>query len=171
MDISQKIIETIQKDYERETSGICLFEIMVETFKSFEGKPITKRLATALQKKLPDHTIYYEHLYGMYHIRIWGNGTPYDQRAGFLLGYDNASAYREGKDHEQHSGFRDYSACYGWAAKDRNQQRETLLADKKRIAHLAKVISDYLSAKKALDEIDNFTTPSWYSILKTFEIS
>ena len=171
METLKKVIETIRKDQRRESEGIAIFDLMVETFKPFEGKQITKRLATALQKVLPDDTIYFERQYGMYHIRIWGNGTPYDQRRSFLLGYDTKPVYHEGEYHKKHSGFRDFSCCYGYAAIERNQQRETLLADEQRLQKIAKVINDYQAAKKALEGIDNFTTPSWYSILKEFGLS
>lgn len=53
----------------------------------FDGQKITKRIATALSKELPDYTVYYDTNHGMYDLVIWGNGIPYDNRISIYLGY------------------------------------------------------------------------------------
>jgi hypothetical protein len=83
----------------------------------FDGKKITKRIATAVAQALPDWTVYYDTNYGMKHLKMWQHNMRDDQ-ISFLLGYDSG----DGLFH--YANFRtEYNACYYGAAQDRNAHR------------------------------------------------
>lgn len=175
METTETIRKTIEDNIKREQRGTAIFDVMVETFKPFEGKPITKRLATALEKAMPNHTIYYEKEFGMFHIRIWGNGIEYKDRLSFLIGYDSNPYYTEGKYETGNAsncgtGFRAHSCCYGEAAKDRIKQAKAFLNNGPAMEKLYSTIRDYIAAKTALDKIDYASTPCYYSIMRAVGI-
>ena len=86
-----KTWENIQKKIQDQQENYRLWKIVESVLTRFEGQKITKRIETALKKELPEYTIYYVLEYGMYHVRIWGNGIQYDQRKGYLIGYSTNS--------------------------------------------------------------------------------
>ena len=63
----------------------------LEVIKTFEGKQITKRIGTAVQKALPDFTVYYGKPYGWYEVKIWGNGIEFGSGVSLLLAYREKS--------------------------------------------------------------------------------
>lgn len=175
METEQIIRKAIQDNINRETIGTAIFDIMVETFKPFEGKPISKRLATALQKAMPEHTIHYEKEFGMYHIKIWGCGIHYNDRMSFLIGYETSPYYSEGSyDSTSASncgtGFQSHSCCYGAAAKERIKQAKAFLRNTTALSILSDTINHYTAAKAALDKIDYASTPCYYSIMRAVGI-
>lgn len=164
MNTKETIKETIEADIAREQIGIDLFNQLVEIFKPFEGKKISKRLATAIEKALPDYTVSYSTDYGHYSIRIWGNGIDFNERYDFLIGYESNPYYNEGPHEESHSGFRDFSGRYGFHAEERNVKRKAYLEDDSELSYLSNAIEDYKEAVGKLNSISNFDFPSWHSV-------
>lgn len=167
MNTKETIKEAIEVDIAREQIGIELFNQLVEIFKPFEGKKISRRLATAIEKALPEHTVSYNTDYGHYNIRIWGNGIDFNERYDFLIGYDNNPYYREGTHEENHSGFRDFSGYYGFHAEERNKKRKEYLENDSDLSYISEAIEDYKEAVGKLNSISNFDFPSWYSVVET----
>lgn len=65
-----------------------IYNVVLEVLKPFDGKQISKRIATAIQKALPKNTVYYsakEHSW--VEVSIWGNDLPYDNAVRINLGY------------------------------------------------------------------------------------
>lgn len=60
---------------------------MLDALRPFEGKQITKRLATAVQKALPEYTVYYDAEYSWIKLKIWGNGLEYNSNVDVILTY------------------------------------------------------------------------------------
>lgn len=65
-----------------------IWKIIQSVCTTQEGKGITKRIEKLLQKELPDYIVQYENRYGMFHVHVWGNRSSYDNRRGYLLGYE-----------------------------------------------------------------------------------
>lgn len=61
---------------------------VLRVLEAYEGKQITKRLATAVEKALPDRVVHYSTDFGMYHIKIWGDGLKYGEGVDMLIGYN-----------------------------------------------------------------------------------
>jgi len=65
----------LQRRLELYTKQLRLWKVVVEALKPFDGKKITKRMATAVEKELNKtgeefNWVYYSTEYGMYHIKI-----------------------------------------------------------------------------------------------------
>ena len=82
-EVRAKVIERIASAERHHEFYLAMLDIV----KRFEGKQITKRIANALQEKLPDYTIFYDADFSMYHIHIGGNGIEWGNRPSILLGY------------------------------------------------------------------------------------
>jgi len=68
---------------------LTLVNALLEVLKVFEGKPISKRIATACEKHpaFEGYQVYYNPQYGMYHIKAWKGSMDYCFDA--LIGYDS----------------------------------------------------------------------------------
>jgi len=88
-----KTWEGIQKKIQDQQENYRLWKIVESVLTRFEGQKITKRIETALQKELPEYTIYYGTEFGLYNIYIWGNGIPYNNRKGYLIGWVSTSQF------------------------------------------------------------------------------
>jgi hypothetical protein len=84
---ANKIFENIQKEIGKERFNFDLWKKVEAILKKFDGKQINKRIEIALKVALPDNAIYYDNNYGMFHVRIWGNGIDYNDSKSYLLGY------------------------------------------------------------------------------------
>ena len=73
-----KIKDAIEADLKGEEESIAMFEELSKLFERYEGKRITKRMATAIEKEHPDWTVYYKPDYGTYQINIWGGDSGRD---------------------------------------------------------------------------------------------
>lgn len=167
----ETIKDTIQRDIDRELKGLAYFNKLVEVFKPFEGKKITKRMETAVKTIFPDRVVYLDKSFGMFHLQIWGGDIKMEKRLSFLIGHDSDPIYHEGDAGKDYSGFRYYSICYGAAAIERNEKRRIFLKDTKQIKKLAKVFNDYKKALKELEDYDNYDLPSWYAIQKALKVT
>jgi hypothetical protein len=72
--------------------------IAIDAMKPQDGKPMSKRLATAVSKVLPEFIVNFDRRYGMYYLAIWakasGHFLGYENRIDLHLGYDTDSTYR-----------------------------------------------------------------------------
>ena len=86
---AQEIYNHIQERINDAERTYQLWKVVQSCCNKFEGKVFSKRIETMLKKELPDYTIYYEHSYGMFMLKIWGSWIKYDSRKQFYLGYDH----------------------------------------------------------------------------------
>lgn len=85
------VLEEVESRIKRMERDLFLVNKLQEVAKKHDGRKITKRIETDLSK-LPGmeaYAIFYVKEHGMYHIRIWGDGVPYDERFSSLLGYES----------------------------------------------------------------------------------
>jgi len=124
----RKLIETAHEN-------TALAERVEAALAPFDGKKITKRMATVLEKALPECSVYYDTNYGMYHVNVsWGT----DEEKRFLLGYHGTPIFTV-------EGFAEHNACHLTAATKRNEERATFLNK----AWLTKVADCIEKANKA----------------------
>jgi hypothetical protein len=131
-----------------------LHKMMVECFKKFEGKKITKRMTTELKKLLPNWVVYLRREYGQINICIWQHDSR--DRDDFFMGYEDGEhggIYREGKHDEMHSGFEYYSTRTGEACRIRIKRSEQLLEDNATLTCIALKVDAFKKATKELDAI------------------
>lgn len=149
MKISE-IKEAIQKNIDREQTGIDVYEHLSKVFEPFEGKKISERMATALRKNLPDgfRSCSLNRIASL--IQIVVTAESYDDRLTFLLAYDSNPIFRQGKAQDEHSGFAYYNACHGYYAEERNAQRRKL---QDRAIYLAGIANSYAAAKQTVDDV------------------
>jgi hypothetical protein len=153
MKTKQKIEKLLSELQERQCRTYKIFCAVRKAVAPFDGKPITKRIATAVEKALPEYTVYYERQYGMFHVIIWGNGIEYGDRLSLLLGYESAPTFHIGEPDKQHSGFEYYSCCYGSAEKERIDQTQKLLVDDRKLQRVADVVDNLISARAAWNKL------------------
>jgi hypothetical protein len=148
--IKQSIIDEMQN----EKRVHHIHKILVEVFKSFEGKKITKRMVTTLKKVLPGWVIYLRIEFGQINLALWEHNSR--DKEEYFLGYtagEHGGIYREGKAEESHSGFEYYSNRTGAACLVRIKHAEQMLADPKTIMAIARKVDAFKKAKENLDKI------------------
>lgn len=71
-------------------------EVLINIFKAFDGKKVTKRMETIAKKVLPEYTTYYAADYTIY-LYVWGNGIDYNNKMMIKLCYkdDNVFSYEK----------------------------------------------------------------------------
>lgn len=132
--VEEFILEAIENDYYR----VYLFDHIRAVMVKFEGKKVGKTLATAVEKSLPDYTIYYDGSKNRNSsIRIWkGDMTDIFD---FNLGRAGTAFSLEGFDFA--------NAKYGSKAKKSIEGNKAFLLDEKKILVLKTHIKQYLEAK------------------------
>ena len=165
-ELAQIITEAVKSDMAREQRYIDLHNQVLTALAPYDGKGVTKRLATAVSKAMPDMTVAYDTDYGMCHLSIWGQGLEYRRRYSALLAYQGPSQYGEGRVFHLDLFDTELAACYGRAARERQARRAELLSDSKRIADIAAAYWDMLEAKSRFDLAmgDTLSNAAYYAI-------
>lgn len=93
----KKAIESVEDYILKEEREFDVYTKVMEVFKAFDGKPVSKRMETAVKKIFPDLTVYLENDY-LIILHIWGGRIgSHDKRINIYLrkGKDalNPSAY------------------------------------------------------------------------------
>jgi hypothetical protein len=138
MDTKQTIIDILTQRRDEQQRDYDLYLQVEQALEAFEGKTITRRLATAVKKALPDHVVHYDADYGMYHLRIWKDN--YENRCSFLLGYHSNPVFRMGEAETDHSGFRYYSGSNGFHEKKRLDKNNALLSNTAELDRIADTV-------------------------------
>jgi hypothetical protein len=152
----------IQAQIDRENQSIYLHNEIVKVLKNFEGKAISKRIATALQKIHPDWTVFYDTNYGMFHLSIWGGdtGLKYDSRYSALIGYESEPEVSIGES-KYSRGFEYFDCCNGSAAIERNIARQATIDNPVRIEDMVKALNDYSESLANLEKTIDADTDSY----------
>jgi hypothetical protein len=83
-------VEKVIKYYVTSNTVLDAIEPILKTF---DGKPITKRIATAIEKAYPDYKVYFSKSYSWFELSIWGKDTHFENRMDLNLGYFNTGDF------------------------------------------------------------------------------
>jgi hypothetical protein len=168
MSNEKEVINLIEKAIEEyiadDQENVMIHNELLQIVKKNEGKWPSKRIATALQKALPEYVVYWENKYGMYHIQLWLEN--YEHRKRFLLGYQNPTTVLSVE------SFEDFDICHGSAAVERIEKSEEILKNGK-VSEIAKTYLNYIKARKAFNEAigeNSLDNPAIYSIKRALNI-
>jgi hypothetical protein len=164
---AQQIREYLQSQIDQENKGLYLHNEIVKALKPFEGKPISKRIATALQKLHPDWTVFYDTNYGMFHLVIWGGDTGLICGNSFraLIGYERECIVSVDKSKDSR-GFEEFDCCHGSAAIERNALRQSTLDSPDKIADITQAINDYSDALANLEKMIDYPMPDEHGLIR-----
>ena len=159
--MEQKIKNIIMDNMAREARNIAVFEAVREALAKSVGKQITRRMAAAAQEKLGAGWIvgYVRKFSGPLEmaaldIRPVVNGAPdYEQKIELDLGHVSEPFTFENRPRTgmlNQFGYDSLNAWAGKAAKERNQKREALLADRVMLHKLAAAVEAFNVARREL---------------------
>ena len=134
---NSQIHAEIDKRCVRYAKSVHVYQTLHECLKKFEGKKITKRLATAAERALGVR-VYYNTNHGMYHLEIAVDGNWQD-KFSFLIAYSSDPTYTTKK-------FEDYCRCYALDV-DRKEALE------KGKSHVADLVEKWNCAVLALNAV------------------
>lgn len=158
----QIIKDAIERDIARDSENVAMYEELAGILAPFDGKKISKRLASAIEKAHPDWTVYYKDNY-QYILYIWGgnSGRQWDDRWQFFT-----DCWKNGNRVFTLAGFEENSIAYYRAAIERNDKRQMLLNDDDRLTRLAQAHLDLTDAKARFESAmgNSLENPSKYSI-------
>ncbi len=162
-EIEATIKEAIENDIRHDAAAIKIHTEIARILKKFDGKKITRRMQTAVQKAQPGWTVYYNNDYGSFHIEVWGGDTgraSYADRMSVHLAYSSTGGTFSIEK------FEEYDTCHGRAAIERNKNRIRVLLNTRAIAEAYMAFTKaHAVLKEALgNTLDN---ASWYSIRDT----
>jgi len=138
----------IQAEIDREQINIDVHDHLVKILTKFEGKAVSKRIATAVQNDLPKGFIRasMHYIASMTYVRLYSDSCKYEDRIDFFLCYDSDKTFRIGN---PNSGFQYYNTCNGQAARERNEKRIALLNN---CIKIAGYVNSYHEAKAKMEE-------------------
>jgi hypothetical protein len=110
--------ETLMHDYKRAVARLGVMNQICEALKPFNGKEVTKRLATTVEKRLGEnYAVFYDSKsYGWHELSVWARTgldadyVPYKDRISANLGYKSSNchpvgAYNHSWFMSQHMGY------------------------------------------------------------------
>lgn len=145
--IANKMLETFNKNKEREISGMYLYNVISEIIgKKFEGKACSKRIATAIKEELiktyPNIVVHYQQYLTWYEVKIWGDkfGDYNNYYRFFFCHTSNNTLSRE--------KFVEHNTCYSEGAVERlglcNKLTPTKIND---------IISEIIKRREELEKL------------------
>lgn len=133
-----EVLKKIDEVIKHQEITLVIINKFLEVVKKMDGKQISKRIATALEKEFPEYKVIWDTRYGMYHIDIWGNGIEYKDEIRIMIGYDT------GDGHIHYDQILDFNGCYTLD----KERREQLIAFKEEIDNHIEVYQKYLKVKE-----------------------
>jgi hypothetical protein len=126
-----------------------------------------KRIATAVQKELPEAKVYWDTNYGMRHVVIWGGttGLEYNERFSALVAYDSKPVISV-------ETFEESDRCHGSAARERSADLTQRLGSSWP-EDVALSIIQYQDADKALKDVfhyENGHNSAYFSVRDHFSL-
>ena len=150
--------------------------LVLEALKKFEGKKITKRFATAVEKKLGEgYSVFYKAEDGYrYSISIWGRDIEYKSRWTFDLGHKPWNKSVEPEPFSVEKFTEDLSGRYYKYAAERNAKRHGSLTEEwceATSVALTKVLAARAVLAEALAAAETLAkeTPEHYALLALAE--
>ncbi len=159
----------IEDGIKREAEDIAVHKAVRTILDRHEGKQITKRIASDLEKAYPEWKVYYDVSYGMFHLnvrtpeRIKEAGESDGKLSDYVrifIGY-NTSPFVSVASFEEHD------ASNGYAAERRNQERQALADNLPRLTEIANVINTYNELVPRIEKIlDHPGNPEYFTFRK-----
>ena len=149
------ILSHIEESIRVKKMHLSFIAVVFDTCKEFEGKLISKRIATAVQKRLPDCSVSFSKIAGMSHIEIMGKDIDYKNMFSALIGYDSCPIVDLEK-------IKDYNKCYTLDA----GRIERLEAGKGEIGRMVEKWNRAILELKAINE-----EAEKYELEYTFELA
>lgn len=89
LDVKQ-VKKELSETKNRYAEHLTLINALLEVLKPFDGKPISKRIATAFEKHsaVKNYRVYYSNQYGMFHIKAWKGSM--DNCFNPCIGYESS---------------------------------------------------------------------------------
>lgn len=156
--ITPSIMQQIEEYYYQ----IGLIDAVCEVLKTFDGKAINKRIETAVKKRLPDYSVFYESKYSFYSITIWGNEIPYDKRLQLLLAYNDKETF-------SYENFQKHNVAYLVSNRKAKAELESYIDNEEKQNELQKLIDLKNEIEKKIEELKT-KTPDIYPIRKFLKI-
>ena len=121
-----------------------IHDVVCAVLKTFDGKDINKRIATAVQKKLgKDYSVYWSTEYSWYALSVWNQAkVPYSDRYSINVGY-----LADGKTFNYDHWFSKHAASYGM-----NTLRERADKSEAALRMLDQKVAAYNAAMEAADQ-------------------
>ena len=107
----EKMINILKARNEENKESVLIYEAVLQVMQKMEGQQITRRVATAVKKLLPDHVVSYNTDLSFYRLLICKEN--YENRSSFNLGYKNSieSTIQVDKG-DEHRGFRYFNMSF-----------------------------------------------------------
>lgn len=156
-----KIKAIIQENINQDATNVKVYTDVANTLTKFQGKKPSKLIANALVKEHPEYTVNWRTEYGMYHLEVWGKSIERDfnNRISLLIAYDTNPVV-------DMAGYANHSIAYGKAAEERNQLRNELLQDTKRLSEIAETIDTLNLAISNYIMVIDYPNPDIYDFDK-----
>lgn len=159
----QEIKDLVEKGWQEDELRMKLHKLVGAELKRWNGKKLTARFATNLEKKHPDLTFYLDRNYGMWHLDVWGLaiGRTHSERLQVFICYDSNLAEYD------HAQFDEKDAPNYGGVIERQRKRSEFL-DRKGPKLVARHIEKFKREKALLDEHlgGAFDNPEYYDIKK-----
>lgn len=158
-------IETIKKAIQdhitEDEANNKIYNDLFNALKKHEGQVISKRIATSVQKVLPQYDIRYVDTYSWWELRVKSKGAPCKDEKNFRLGYHGSPVFRlvSGDEHASSGGqytergFNYYNAWAGRAAIERIADNRKALKSVK-LQKFADLHDQIENAKKQIESLD-----------------
>jgi hypothetical protein len=145
------IRRVIEKNKAEDSLRIKYHEILAALLKEkWDGKKITQRIVKQFKEKIgePDAVVYFGGPAQLWYLELWGSKDfpQYEGRLRMFVGYTHDLLSYPAEVFEQ----RDIS--YGNAAKERNEQRDILLANEEFLENTAQTINDLNNARSRYEQ-------------------
>ena len=87
----EKVLKEIQDRMFNYGKNLGYIMVLIKSLEKWEGKQITKRIETALNKEYKELRVILSKDYGMFHIYIYPakDNFNYDDKSSFLIGYSS----------------------------------------------------------------------------------
>jgi len=156
--IREKVITCLEYHETHEMHERAVYAAIQTAAKTFGGKQIGQRLATAVKKLLPEYTVYIESTgsgtFGRMMIHAWGGAIPFDEKVSMFL------CQTRDKDSFDLVEFeRNFTLTMA-------RSDETLLTLRNAINGSAKLVQDYNAALDRFNEAKAAVGPVLWAIQK-----
>ena len=161
---AKKIKAAIQETIDSEKASIELHDSLLSIFESFEGKTISRRMATKLEKAMPKYCVSFNSvhtgIFRRFEITLWvGN---YDNRTTFSLCRSGGGIYTS-------ESFRQANACHGSAAVERMGKNLSYLSNSKLMEEMADKANMLRESKEYFSDLSSYDFPAKYSVSRMID--
>lgn len=159
----EQVRNIIQSEYDDDALCNSIYKKLENALKPFDGKLVSKRMATAFTKAYPEYTVYWDDNYGMYHLNVHGGDSKRDfnHSLRFYIAHKMMHGYAPG------FKLAELSEENAWATrgvKERNTQRTKILNNEELLCKIAIALNHYESACNQIELLMDYPFPDSYRI-------